>query len=73
MEKHERDYQNNGDNPSEGDEEKEPADVTDGPARDDPTAGGDCVGIDYRRLIDEQRFELEELKRAARDASPSSR
>ncbi|CAM9809243.1 unnamed protein product [Pylaiella littoralis] len=29
------------------------------------------AGIDYRRLIKEQRHELEELKRAAREASPS--
>lgn len=33
--------------------------------------GGD--GLDYRALIREQRRELEELKRAAREASPDSR
>lgn len=31
------------------------------------------AATDYRRLINEQRHELEELKRAAREASPSSR
>lgn len=34
---------------------------------------GNDPGLDYRRLINEQRHELEELKRAAREASPSSR
>lgn len=34
---------------------------------------GNDSGMDYRRLIDEQKHELEELKRAAREASPSNR
>lgn len=29
-------------------------------------------GLDYRELIREQRRELEELKRAAREASPTN-
>lgn len=35
-----------------------------------PAAGKDD-GLDYRALIREQRRELEELKRVAREASPS--
>lgn len=74
MEKYARQYRNGGYDLSKDGEKKEPADVGDDTkGGSDPAAGSDAGGMDYRRLIDEQRFELEQLKRAARDASPRSR
>lgn len=45
-----------------------------GAAGNDGEEGSAAVGVDtdYHRLIEEQRLELEELKRAAREASPSN-
>lgn len=44
-------------------------------AGSDGEEGSATVGVDndYHRLVEEQRLELEELKRAAREASPSNR
>ncbi|CAM9225672.1 unnamed protein product, partial [Scytosiphon promiscuus] len=72
MEEYAQGYRYDGDDPSSSCDDGEPAGLGDGAAGSDPTAGGRSGGMDYRRLIDEQRFELEELKKAARDASPSS-
>lgn len=48
---------------------------SEGDACSDGQEGSAAVGVDhdYRRLIEEQRFELQELKRAAREASPTSK
>lgn len=47
---------------------------SEGAAGSDGEEGSAAVGVDndYRRLVEEQRAELEELKRAAREASPSN-
>lgn len=50
---------------------------SEGAPESDEEEGSAVVGVnndfDYHRLIEEQRFELEELKRAARQASPSNK
>lgn len=47
---------------------------SEGAAGSDEEEGSAAVGVDndYHRLVEEQRAELEQLKRAAREASPSN-